>query len=383
MTITVDVAVIGAGLAGLVCAQQLKQMGYRVIVVEKSRGVGGRLATRRLQSACADHGAPYLTEQGVLSRCLIQALRQRNILQPWTHLLPIPAAGRLLPDPEQPAYAATAGITAVGKFLATGLEIWRNHRVQTIQGKDKTWQLILEAADPVQLTAGAVVVAIPAPQALLLLEPLAAHGLPPDLLQALHTVEFDPCISVIATYAPAQRQTLQTLQPVIPWVDGSDLAWISLEQTKHPADQFPVVVLQSTAAFAQRHLEADNLMPIGQLLLDQAAKTFLPELKTPVELQVHRWRYALVRQPLKERYLSTNSPLPLVCSGDWCSGKQIENALESGLAAAYQISHLLTDQTRLTSDQLTSTELTSDEQTQFLALIASLSDQLDQSAVLD
>ena len=43
-----DIAVIGAGIAGLVCAQQLSQAGYSVVVVEKSRGLGGRLATRRL-----------------------------------------------------------------------------------------------------------------------------------------------------------------------------------------------------------------------------------------------------------------------------------------------------------------------------------------------
>ena len=47
-----DIAVIGAGMAGLVCAQQLSQAGYSVVVVEKSRGVGGRVATRRLQGTC-------------------------------------------------------------------------------------------------------------------------------------------------------------------------------------------------------------------------------------------------------------------------------------------------------------------------------------------
>ena len=45
-----DVAIIGAGLAGLTCAQQLHQAGYRVVIVEKSRGVGGRVATRPSRS---------------------------------------------------------------------------------------------------------------------------------------------------------------------------------------------------------------------------------------------------------------------------------------------------------------------------------------------
>src|SRR6478672_4303562 len=44
-----DVAVIGAGISGISCAQQLRQVGYRVVVVEKSRGLGGRMATRRVQ----------------------------------------------------------------------------------------------------------------------------------------------------------------------------------------------------------------------------------------------------------------------------------------------------------------------------------------------
>lgn len=43
-----DIAVIGAGIAGLVCAQQLSQAGYSVLVVEKSYGLGERLATRHL-----------------------------------------------------------------------------------------------------------------------------------------------------------------------------------------------------------------------------------------------------------------------------------------------------------------------------------------------
>ncbi|MEH2425805.1 MAG: FAD-dependent oxidoreductase [Nostoc sp.] len=53
-----DIAVIGAGIAGLVCAQQLSLAGYSVLVVEKSRSLGGRLATRRLHGTClgGSHG---------------------------------------------------------------------------------------------------------------------------------------------------------------------------------------------------------------------------------------------------------------------------------------------------------------------------------------
>src|SRR4028118_2371524 len=59
-----DVAVIGAGMAGLSCAQRLRQAGYSVAVVEKSRGAGGRVATRRVQGPRAAHGGCYLAPQG-------------------------------------------------------------------------------------------------------------------------------------------------------------------------------------------------------------------------------------------------------------------------------------------------------------------------------
>lgn len=350
MTKTVDVAVIGAGLAGLICAQRLQQAGYDVTVIEKSRGLGGRLATRRLNHAdanpaCADHGVRYLQAQGLLTQHLIQTLLQQDILQPWAETSYRVQSGNVYPDPQsRPCYAAASGITAVAKFLAAELEIIRGQRVQALTPTAQQWQLTLEATGTEPhppLNARSVVVAIPAPQALLLLEPLLCQNLPDSLVQAIRSVEFDPCFSAIATYAPERQKELEALPwQAVSFVDSPELAWLSIESTKRAGAQLPILVAQSTATFARQHLEVESLQPVGIRLLE-AAQTLLPWLNNPNDLQVHRWRYALVHQPLPELYLSTNQPLPLVCSGDWCGGKQIENALESGLAAACQISDLL------------------------------------------
>lgn len=38
-----DVVIIGAGMAGLICAEQMKKMGYSVLIVEGSNRIGGRI----------------------------------------------------------------------------------------------------------------------------------------------------------------------------------------------------------------------------------------------------------------------------------------------------------------------------------------------------
>ena len=327
-----DVAIVGAGLSGLICAQQLRQTGYQVAVIEKSRGLGGRIATRRLSDACADHGVRYFDRQGDRTAALIQVLRDRGLLQPWIDT-EYTLNGELQPTAPQPRYIAPTGMTAIAKALATGLDIHRSLRVVGLTATS-AWRLTCEPAATVD--AKAIVLAIPAPQATVLLESI--HALPVDLLNAVQRVEFDSCLTVIATYS-TQHQVA-----VVPWqaitVANDDFAWLGIDSSKRSIAPAPVVVLHSSAEFADRHFEADDLEPVGKHLLDRAAY-LLPWLNTPETMQVHRWRYAFVRQPCPEAALVTTTPLPLVCCGDWCGGTNLEAALESGAAAAAAIDQQL------------------------------------------
>lgn len=349
-----DVAIIGAGLAGLTCAQQLHQAGYSVIVVEKSRGVGGRVATRRLHETCADHGVRYLEAQGKRSKQLISRLEARSILQVWTdtiYELKINSGLRTLDSgPNTPRYIAPEGMTAIAKFLAVGLEIWLNRRVGSLTlTADSSWNLTLEPQLNTQneLQVKAVVMAIPAPQALMLLEPLAPNFLTAGFLDNLRSVEFDPCLSVMAGYPAQRQQELEHLNPA--WkacaLQNSDLAWIGLDSSKRKSPQMPIFVLQSSAEFAKLYLEAEDLNPVGQLLLSHAAQLLIPWLDTPDWFQVHRWRYAFPSHCLNKEYLDAKTPIPLICCGDWCGGNLIENAIISGLAAADKINSKLQQRT--------------------------------------
>ena len=353
-----DVAVIGAGISGISCAQQLRQLGYRVVVVEKSRGLGGRIATRRVENTWADHGARYLSAQSKPLTDLIQVLCEHQILQTWTEQVYELDSDRHLqpPSPEHiyPRYTAPAGMSTIAKFLAAGLEIWRSQRVEAIASTpENAWQLALaNTSDPATtlttLAAQAVVIAIPAPQALSLLKPLEEKISAAEFFETLRAVKYHPCITAIAGYPRDHQADLANRDlawQAVACPDDPTLAWISLENSKRPSQssetQPPTFVIQSSAAFAQKNLETSDLPATGRQLLDYAAQVFLPWLDTPDWLQVHRWRYALPDQFWPGSCLVAPTASPLVCSGDWCGGMQIESALDSGLAAAAAINRQL------------------------------------------
>ena len=348
-----DIAVIGAGIAGLVCAQELQQAGYSVVVLEKSRGVGGRMATRRVSGSRADHGVRYLEPTDKLLQQLINNLKipknsldAEPVLRLWTDKI------YEITQPQEPllpiaknCYIAPQGMNSVGKFLAQDLEIWLSRRVQTMEPiAEKNWILKLEVTNnaatqkPTEVIAKAVVLAITAPQALMILEKPVAE-IQPEFLKHLHFVEYDPCITVIVGYSPALQENLPEWQ-AIAFPNDNYLDWVGLDSSKRPHPTQPIFVIQSSAQFATNYLDSPDLQPIGKKLLEYTAQQLLPWLSNPEWLQVHQWRYAFCRQPLNVSCLATELPLPLVCSGDWCGGNNIEGAFASGLAAANYLSKI-------------------------------------------
>ena len=344
-----DIVVIGAGIAGLTCARQLAQSEYRVAVVEKSRGVGGRAATRRLPGTRADLGVPYLQEQGRLLSGFTKVLRDRQILTEWTNRgYEWDARGAcLVPQPAEPFYIAPDGMSATGKFLAADLEIWFDRRARTLTPSDGGWHVSLDAPRntpdlPLEIAAKALVVAIPAPQAIDLLE--TQTGAFSQILPSLKAIEYDPCFTVIAAYPPSQQSQFDRRDSSWEAIDfpyHRDLRWMGWDSDKRSNPQQPVLVLHSSPEFARENLEKKDLEPIGKQLLASAEAMFGLGLDTPEFLQVHRWRYAFPRVSLPQDCLGTIEPFPLVCCGDGFGKTQtkdltqpVETALRSGLAAA-------------------------------------------------
>ncbi|MDX2098447.1 MAG: FAD-dependent oxidoreductase, partial [Leptolyngbyaceae cyanobacterium bins.59] len=252
-----EIAVIGAGMAGLTCAQQLQQMGYQVVVLDKSRGVGGRIATRRVGAHVVDHGARYLEPQGPLTERLIQILVEQQKLHLWSDrmaVLPADQSLQSLPkgstSPGLPRYVAPSGMTTIPKFLATGLTLYLGQWVKGLTlTPERTWQLQLESNQPdcpetfTHLEARSLVIAIPAPQALALLSPLPDRVFPAESLNLLQSITYDPCLSIMAGYPDDRLQALESAEldwRAIDCPGDSHLQWIGWDHAKRSQAKAPI-----------------------------------------------------------------------------------------------------------------------------------------------
>lgn len=336
-----DVVVVGAGLGGLTVAGDLVRAGYRVLVLDKSRGVGGRVATRRLEGQPMDHGCRFLQPLGALETALIQRGLAAGQIQPWpVAVYQLSKAGILSPEASPtPYWIAPAGLNSLAKGLAQDLSVQTGSRVVAINRRAQAWEIHLEGELASPLQSRAVVMAIPAPQA----ADLFCGGDDQEALQPwlrdLAAVEFDPVITVMAGYAPGQDIKLPGQRSAgkgwMVWAEQHPhLGWAALDSSKRLSPDYPAVVIHSSASFATTHLDTADLDALGRQLLALLAPVLGDWLTQPQRLQVHRWRYGQVRKSLKVQALQSHRYPTLVGSGDWCGGGGVEAAIASGHQAA-------------------------------------------------
>ncbi len=318
-----QVAIVGAGIAGLSCAQRLAEAGRSVRVFEKSRGVGGRMATRRTkQGAAFDHGAQYFTVKDDRLQQHVDRWIEAGIAARWQGRICTLAAGLCIPSTsETMRYVGVPTMTAIPKHLAANLDVVLQTPISRIAHEAGVWRVQGEAnADLGRFDV--LIVTAPAPQTSRLVADI------PAFRAKVAAVELAPCWAVL----------LALDEPLAVPFDGafvqdSPLSWIARNDSKPGRSAAPNCwVLHASPAWSREHIEdvADSVTPTLVSAFWSATGT---APRSCLVVNAHRWRYSLPHEPLEQRCLFDRESKLGAC-GDWCGGPRVEGAFLSGLEMA-------------------------------------------------
>lgn len=316
-TTTTDILIIGAGLAGLSAANDLQQAGHQVLVVDKGRGLGGRLAGRRIGDATFDHGAQFMTAREPRFKAAVADWIAAGVAEQWYSSYPGQPNGH-------PRYRGVPTMTAVAKHLAIGLDIMRATRVVTVSRQQTGWLAELDNGN--RVSADKLLITSPVPQTLELLEGI---NIPADKYARLEHIEYESCIAVMAILdGPTAIEAPGAIA-----LEEGPIAWIS-DNVQKGVSTVPAVTIHGSGEFSAEHIDHDRTQ-IGQQLIDAAAQ-YLGSAQV-TEYQVHGWRYSKpsIVDPDPCLLLSHGTDLPpLAVAGDAFAGPRFEGAVQSGWAAA-------------------------------------------------
>ena len=307
-----DVAVIGAGMAGLAAARSFAANGHSVQIFDKGRGVGGRLSTRRTEWGAFDHGAQYATVRDPAFSSFIAELQQQGAVHIWDSV----RSGAVIGKPGMSALVKAGLDGQHGIAVKTGFEV--AHIGSIAEG------LVLSDADGThEGPFDRVVVTAPAPQAAALLR---AFGEP---FQRLDDIQYAPSYTLLAAFdAVIEADDLPELAK-----DG-DLSIACRQAARGPGrkSEHDLWVVQASAAVSKENLEREReaMVPVLLRLFQEAIGSTVPQ---PIYAAGHRWRYGLVETPLAEPFL-LSADGRIGVAGDGLLGPRIELAFLSGVHCA-------------------------------------------------
>ncbi len=308
------IAVVGAGMAGLACAEGLARRGHQLTVLDKGGGPGGRMSTRRIATpageATFDHGAQYFTVRDPAFRARVEDWIATGCVAPW------PAAG-------DDAFVGAPGMNAPIRQMAEPFAVHWGVRAMTLSPVAEGWRLTLQTGAPVEVEA--VVLALPAEQAADLTAPVS-----PDLTAICRATTTAPCWTLMLAFGERAPTELECLRGA----EGDALGWAARNNSKPGRTGPEAWVLQASPDWSRRYLEADADWVAAELSAALSARLGAP-LPPIIASGAHRWRYARSGVEGSGAYWDAGSRIGLC--GDWFIGARVEAAWMSGTLLAERI----------------------------------------------
>ena len=300
---TSDIAIIGAGMAGLACATRLAAAGLRPVLFDKGRGPGGRMATRRAEvhgeTVRFDHGAQYFTVRDAGFKNAVAGWKDAGVVADW------PAAS-------DDAVIGAPSMNAPIHHMADALDVRWATRVDSIESTQEDWLLHIGARQHLFHKA---IIAVPAEQAAIL---LAGHQ--DGWASRAEASTSKPCWAVMAVFG--------NRLPLGDTFRGNTVSWAARNSAKPGRGGGEHWVIHASPEWSAANIEAGQADAASAILSAFVSETGIAT-QEPLHLAAHRWRFAMA-DPAPGAPHVWDAGAGLGACGDWLSGPRVENAWISG-----------------------------------------------------
>lgn len=324
------IAIIGAGMAGLTVANKLKEFAD-VEVYEKSKGYGGRMATRYRNDYQFDHGAQFFIAKTPAFKEFLQPYIQQDVVARWdarfVEFTGNEVTYRRTWTNEVPHYIATPSMSSLGKAMAKDVCVQLETHVNKIKKIGQEWQLT-DRDGKILGSYEWVILAIPAKQVIELI---------PDVYEFSKEVaekNMTACYSLMLGF----KEPL-SLEWDAALVKDANISWVSNNHSKPGRSSHYSLLIHSTNDWAEENIQLDNKAVI-KFLIEETSHVIEQNVSIAEHIDLHRWRYANIQKQYGKKSFVDNTNR-LAAIGDWCIKGRIESAFISGFDAANKLKKLI------------------------------------------
>ena len=321
-----NIAVIGAGITGITLANLL-QKKVNLTVFEKSRGVGGRMATRRAEPYQFNHGAQYFKIENKEFRDFLYPLMKNKIIIPLeTKHIEIfnKQVIKRIKMNNKNYYTAQTKMNTVVKYLVNNNFFMKLLcKIEKTKKEHDKWFLI----DSDKVSYGPydwLFVTIPPYQAIEILY----YNF--KFLNIIKKIKMRSCYSLMLGFDKINEFDFDTAS----FLD-EDIQWLSISKKYLANKEYCNLLINSSYNFAEENI--NNIKDkISDYLIKQASNILNCELNNYEHKSLHFWKYAMSEKNNNLGSLFDENSKIVVC-GDWCMNGKIEGAFLSAKDAANKI----------------------------------------------
>lgn len=308
------VAVIGAGISGLVVAHKLSQEAD-VVIFEKARGVGGRMSTRYADPFYFDHGAQFFTARSQEFNDFLKPYIEKKIISPWKGKVISLESDKKESDRIwfEPHFVASPKMNSLCKEMSDGLNVVKSCEIAPLSSKIPEGWEIKDKDGNSHGYFDFVISTAPSEQTVRLFGSHLQEDNPISQIKMLG------CYAVMIGFnKPWDKKWIAAK------VNNNPIDWISVDSTKPGRNNdLTSLVIHASNDWSENYIDHD-IEEIQNLLLGYFSELTGIETKNADYVSTHRWRYAKVQNPNNiGSYIDTKVSIAAI--GDWCNISRIED----------------------------------------------------------